>query len=183
MSRTYLCCPEAFTGEECDSILAFAPAEPESASVWTHEAYGVDRDSRNSGLSLLGRDERSEWLFARLDGLFAKAAGPFGLPVGPVRDMIQILRYDVGGHFIRWHSDAGLDRHEQRRISLSVELSAPEDYEGGLLEIVPDLIGGPRSLPRGSVHLFPSRALHHVTEVKRGTRWSLVAWTGAPEWD
>ena len=183
MSRTYLCCPGAFSDEECDSILSLASAAPETATVWIQGAYDVDQDARNARVTLVDRDARSGWLFDRLDGLFAQAAERFDLTVGPVRERIQILRYDPGGHFIRWHSDAGLDRHEQRRISLSVELSSPEDYEGGLLEIVPDLMGGQRSLPRGSVHLFPSRALHHVTEVRRGTRWSLVAWTGAPETD
>ena len=64
---------------------------------------------------------------------------------------------------------------------MSVELSERADYDGGELEIVPDLVGRARTLPRGSAQLFPSRALHHVTPVERGRRWALVAWTGLEE--
>ena len=91
---------------------------------------------------------------------------------------MQILRYDPGCHFQRWHTDGGLDRIEKRLISVSVELSDAADYEGGTLEIVPDLVGRPRSVPRGGATFFPSRALHRVTPVTRGTRRALVAWTG-----
>jgi glycine dehydrogenase subunit 1 len=114
-----------------------------------------------------------------LDALFAKASEHFGIEVGPIGEPVQILRYQVGQHFIRWHTDAGSDRHEQRRLSMSVELSEPGDYEGGLLELMPDTIGRPRTLPRGSAQIFPSRALHRVTAVTSGVRWALVAWTGA----
>ena len=90
---------------------------------------------------------------------------------------MQFLRYGLGGHFQSWHSDAGLDRFDERRISLSVELSDPGDYDGGVLEIAP-AVGSPRSLPRGGARLFPSRMIHRVTPVTRGVRHALVAWTG-----
>jgi PKHD-type hydroxylase len=92
-----------------------------------------------------------------------------------------VLRYDEGGHFAMWHTDAGVDSVDRRRVSMSVELSERAGYQGGELEIVPDLVGRARILPRGSAQLFPSRALHRVTPVTSGTRWALVAWTGAPE--
>ena len=108
-------------------------------------------------------------------------AAAFGVTVGPLSEPVQILRYDEGGHFQVWHSDAGGDTGDRRLISMSVELSDPADYAGGELEVVPDLVGRPRTLPRGGVHLFPSRALHRVVPVTRGTRWALVAWTGAAQ--
>ena len=119
-------------------------------------------------------------MFERLDALLALGGAEFGLPVGPIAEQIQLLRYDEGGHFALWHTDGGTDADRQRLVSLSIELSEREDYEGGELETVPDLIGRTRTLPRGSAQLFPSRALHRVTPVTRGTRWALVAWTGGP---
>ena len=181
MSRTYLAVPEAFTADECDRIVALGEAaEGAPGRVYGNGGDTVDRARRDVHSVLVERDETGEWLFARLDDLFATAADAFGLPVGPITEPVQILRYDVGGHFAMWHSDAGLDAQDRRRISMSLELSERADYDGGELEVMPDWLGRTRTLPRGSAQLFPSRALHRVTPVTRGRRWALVAWTGAP---
>jgi PKHD-type hydroxylase len=181
MSRFYLAVPNAFSAEECDRIVALGEAaEGEPGPVYGGGGYGVDRRQRDVRTTLHARSEANAWVFDRLDDMFAVGAEEFGLPVGPMTEPIQILRYDVGNHFATWHTDGGLDALDQRRISMSVELSERQDYDGGELEVVPELVCRPRTLPRGSVQLFPSRALHRVTPVTRGRRWSLVAWTGAP---
>jgi PKHD-type hydroxylase len=67
-----------------------------------------------------------------------------------------------------------------RKLSLSVQLSEPEDYEGGSLL----LYNGeePMTLPktRGTGLFFPSYSLHEVTPVTKGIRYSLVAWFLGP---
>lgn len=180
MSRTCLAVPNALTDLECDAAIALSTSgRTGRGPVYGGAGYHVDPARRDVQSSLVARREAG-WLFERLDGLFRKGADAFALPVGPIGEDIQILRYDPGDHFATWHSDAGLDSVERRRISMSVELSDRGDYEGGELEVVPDLVGRPQTLPRGSAQLFPSRALHRVTPVTSGTRWALVAWTGAP---
>ena len=179
MSRTYLAISDAFRDEECDALVALGAASPDAAGpVWTAEAYGIDPGARDVRSTLHERGGDTDWLFERLDSLFARASDALGLAVGPLAEPVQILRYGEGCHFARWHTDSGLDRRETRKVSVSVELSAPGDYEGGLLEIAPDMVGRPRALARGGAHFFPSRALHRVGPVTRGMRWSLVAWTG-----
>jgi PKHD-type hydroxylase len=172
----------AFSAEECDRIIALGEAgRPHPAPVYGSAGdEQVDPAVRDVTTSHRARAEDTAWLYDRLDALFAEAAEALGLPVGPIAEELQILRYGPGGHFSLWHTDAGADAHDARRISVSVELSEAEDYEGGVLEIVPDTVGRPRSLPRGSARFFPSRALHRVTPVTSGTRHSLVIWTGAP---
>lgn len=180
MSRTYLAVPGALTEGECDAAIALAEVgRTARGPVYGGAGAMVNPAWRDVQSTLVAREEAA-WLFDKLDALFQIGAAEFGLPVGPLSEEIQILRYDEGGHFQMWHSDAGLDNIERRRISVSVELSERSDYEGGALEVVPDLVGRARTLPRGGAQLFPSRALHRVTPVIRGTRWALVAWTGAP---
>jgi PKHD-type hydroxylase len=173
--------PDAFSAEECDRIVALGEAgRPHPAPVYGSAGdEQVDPAIRDAVTSYRARSDETAWLYDRLDALFAEAAGALGLPVGPISEEVQILRYGPGGHFQLWHTDAGADAHDARRISVSVELSEPGDHEGGVLEIVPDTVGRPRSLPRGGARFFPSRALHRVTPVIRGTRHALVIWTGA----
>ena len=152
---------------------------PHPAPVYGSAGGLVDPAIRNVTTSYRSRSEETAWLYDRLDALFAEAAEALNLAVGPITEDVQILRYDPGGHFGLWHTDAGADSHEARRISVSVELSDPGDHQGGLLEIVPDTVGRPRTLPRGGARFVPSRALHRVTPVTRGTRHALVIWTGA----
>jgi PKHD-type hydroxylase len=177
VTNLYLAIPEALSAAECDAAIALASGRLASAPVYGGGGARIDPMVRDVGSALIERAEAG-WLFDRLDALFARAAAAFGTPVGPLGEPIQILRYGTGGHFQVWHSDAGGDLVETRRISLSVELSPLADHEGGALEIVPDLVGQPRLLERGGAHLFPSRALHRLAPVTRGTRWALVAWTG-----
>ena len=177
MAGLYLAIDDALSDAECDAAIALATGRLAPAPVYGGDGPMVNPLMRDVASVLIERGEAG-WLFERLDDLFARGAAAFELPVGPIAEPIQILRYDEGGHFQMWHSDAGDDRVEQRRISMSVELSALADHEGGALEVVPELVGRPRALARGGAHLFPSRALHRVGPVTRGTRWALVAWTG-----
>jgi PKHD-type hydroxylase len=179
VSRTYLALADAFSDAECDRIIALSDESPtEAGPLYGDSERRVDRAIRDVRSSLVARAD-APWLFARLDALFAAGAAEFGLAVGPVSEAIQVLLYGEGGHFRMWHTDAGADSGDRRLVSMSIELSDPTDYEGGELEVVPDLVGRARTLPRGGVHLFPSRALHRVIPVTKGARWALVAWTGA----
>lgn len=176
--QTFLDRPEAFTVAECDAIVALALGVGlEPATVYDGVGNHVDRRQRQAERCYLPREVAGGWIQARLDALFAEAAGHFELAVEPLFEDVQFIRYGLGGHFQTWHSDAGLDRFDERRISLSVELSEPDDYDGGVLEIAP-AVGLPRTLPRGGARLFPSRMIHRVTPVTRGVRQALVAWTG-----
>jgi len=173
---------DAFSADECDRIIALGEdGEPHPAPVYGRAGEeAVDTAVRDVTTSYRARSDETAWVYERLDALSAEAATALGLPVGPISESIQILRYGPGGHFGLWHSDAGFDAHGARILSVSVELSERGDYEGGMLEIVPDTVGRPRTLPRGGARFFPSRALHRVTPVARGVRHALVIWTGAP---
>ena len=102
------------------------------------------------------------------------------------KEKIQFGEYKKGGHY-GWHTDSSLNPNVPfRKLSITVNLSDPRDYEGGNFEMK-NPIGMELKLPmgqlrkRGTVIVFPSFLQHRVTEVKRGTRYSLVQWFNGPE--
>ena len=178
MSAIHFDRPGAFSAEECARIVALAEAAGLApATVYGGAGTQVDANIRDVATSHHVRTTETAWLHDRLDALFAEAAAALGVSVAPMAEPLQILRYDEGGHFRTWHSDAGLDARDRRLLSVSVELSPREAHEGGDLEIVPSVLGR-RTLEQGGARFFLSRALHRVTPVTHGTRWALVNWTG-----
>lgn len=95
-----------------------------------------------------------------------------------MREEIQYTEYydnNSGGY--EWHMDCGKGIQNQRKISVTVQLSDPDEYEGGDLEFnIGKEITAPRG--KGNVVIFPSFFLHRVTPVTKGTRKSFVLWVG-----
>ena len=91
----------------------------------------------------------------------------------------------VSHYFNKWFSEqevAGV-RHSYRKISATIQLSAPEDYIGAALKIRnkrDSVVQYPRE--RGSIICFPSYAYHAVDPLESGERYSLVGWFYGPFW-
>jgi len=92
---------------------------------------------------------------------------------------LQFIKYEVGGKY-GWHMDThDLTELEIRKLSTTVQLSNPDDYEGGEFQI---FNGKEDSLDlniskQGSVIVFDSRDWHRLTPVTKGVRYSLVQWS------
>jgi PKHD-type hydroxylase len=101
----------------------------------------------------------------------------------------QFTIYEPGEYY-DWHRDAqnypytqGEQKGLIRKLSVTVSLSNPEDYEGGFLEFSRENDFNKKYfykvreiLPRGSICVFPSYTWHRVTPVTKGKRLSLVQW-------
>ena len=101
---------------------------------------------------------------------------------------IQHTEYQVDEHYNSWHTDTHLhadSNASQRKLSISIQLSDPNDYEGGDLEFCD---GNLSCIPReklrgkGTVIIFPSFVTHRVTPVTKGVRHSLVSWCEGSAW-
>ena len=84
-----------------------------------------------------------------------------------------------------WHHDVHWlnPKNHDRKLSVVVQLSHPQDYEGGQFQF--SEVEGPDHEDfgqRGSVLVFPSYLTHRVTEMKSGMRHSLVSWVRGPRW-
>ena len=63
-----------------------------------------------------------------------------------------------------------------RKLSISIQLTNPEDYEGGELYLYNDDKGNLMDKTQGTLIIFPSYVLHEVMPVTKGERNSLVTW-------
>jgi PKHD-type hydroxylase len=102
------------------------------------------------------------------------------------------------GQYYGWHTDTDGNLYYgkgngwnnlMRKLSVTVSLSDPEDYEGGVLEFdlrntgqinTSEIIRCKEILPKGSIVVFPSYTWHRVSPVTKGTRLSLVQWNLGP---
>jgi len=82
---------------------------------------------------------------------------------------IQFAVYNKGD-FYGWHRDS--NDTNGRILSVSVQLSDPDKYEGGNLVFEVD----PVERAMGTIVIFPSNVRHQVTRITKGTRYSLVQW-------
>ena len=91
----------------------------------------------------------------------------------------ELKRYTKDDFFGR-HVDnySSLSTPIDRKLTMSVQLSNNNDYEGG--EIV--ILGQKYKLTQGSVIYFPTYFNHWVEPITNGTRWSLIGWAWGPEW-
>jgi predicted 2-oxoglutarate/Fe(II)-dependent dioxygenase YbiX len=120
-------------------------------------------------------------------------------------ESMQFTQYNEG-EFYSWHNDAGISNHYKpisignhhegrasdylnenlelvRKLSFVVQLSDPDDYEGGNLQLLAEdgkSYFAPRQ--RGTVIVFDSRTQHRVLKVTKGLRKSLVGWVVGPRW-
>ncbi len=93
-------------------------------------------------------------------------------------DAPMIMEYGKGCHY-DWHIDVGKGV-PNRKLSYTIQLSKPEDYEGGDLEFLGTQIKQEEFRQQGTCIIFPSFLAHKVSKVKSGTRYAIVGWVHGP---
>ena len=166
-----------FTPEECAQIITIGNAKLKEATV---VGGGIKKDVRESQIAWLDGSD-IDFAFRRVtDGILNINNQFFNFDLFGFAEGFQFTRYDAPTGHYGMHIDKMLNG-TVRKLSLTIQLSSPEDYEGGELSLQiskeADLM--PKEL--GKMIVFPSYVLHEVRPVTKGTRYSLVAWiTGKP---
>ena len=93
-------------------------------------------------------------------------------------EQVQFAKYEEGGKY-DWHMDT-INAMDQsiRKLTTVVQLSNPDDYEGGDFQIY-NGCKEPEDLnirKQGSVIVFDSREYHRLTPITSGVRYSLAQW-------
>ena len=167
-----------FTPEECAQIIAIGNTKLEDAGVG--EKNEPNKGIRESQIAWLYNSD-IEFAFRRVtDSVLNLNSQFFNFDLFGMAEGFQFTRYDAPTGYYGVHIDKML-HGTVRKLSLTIQLSSPEDYEGGELALYTDKEAQVMLKELGKMIVFPSYVLHEVRPITKGTRYSLVAWiTGKP---
>jgi PKHD-type hydroxylase len=150
----------------------------QDAKVVLNEETSED-SIRKSKIKWIHYDEYSYWLYDKLKDLVIDTNSQiWQFNLHSIIDSIQYTEYYEGGGHYDWHVDIGPNPINHRKISMTIQLSDPNDYEGGDFEIWSGGDFKKVEKSKGTLILFPSFLLHRVTPITKGIRKSLVLWVG-----
>lgn len=168
----------AFNADELAKIELMTESLPyQDGGVGELDSSRVQSDYRKSKIKWCPQDAEWEWVYSKLAGLLVEANKiMWKFDLSHIREPIQYTEYYPGGQY-DWHMDCGIGIQNQRKVSVTVQLSDPNDYEGGDLQFnLGPILPSPRL--KGSAVIFPSFFLHRVTPITKGVRKSFVLWVG-----
>lgn len=137
-------------------------------------------DLRKSSVIFLPPNEEHQWAYDKLGMLCMQCnAQRYQFNVNGFYQELQLAEYGVGD-FFNWHLDFGVGEISHRKLSITVQLTDENAYEGGDLEFMVNhkTVVAPRK--KGTVVVFPSFIMHRVTPITKGTRRSIVGWISGP---
>lgn len=145
-----------------------------------------DPKIRQSILKWIKLNSDTDWLYNKLISQIHKVNQEnFDYILKFVEDL-QFTEYNENQRgFYSKHDDCGDSSRlrsfiDIRKLSFSIQLTDPEEYEGGelILYINNKELIAPKT--KGTIIFFQSNILHEVKPVKKGTRHALVGWVQGP---
>ena len=162
----------AFTKEECQKIINIAKDKGLIKGKTTGES-----DVRDSKISWLYPNDKMDWVFRRITDITLNLNERFfKFDLFGINEGLQFTNYEAPSGKYGKHIDRAVNI-AVRKLSISIQLTNPEDYEGGELKLYDGEENGTvMDKSQGTLILFPSYVLHEVMPVTKGERNSLVTW-------
>ena len=173
------------TPQQCDEFIRIGQSEPQVKGT-TNMNDADSQKYRKSTISwiLLNKEEATPTYQIIKKWMETINSNHFGFDAMQMTEHGQYAEYSKGG-FYNWHMDSSVGMSNMppvRKISMTLLLNDPKEFEGGELE----MYGGDRlnsqsnkfKLKRGYAIFFASFFLHRVNPVTKGNRKSLVMWFG-----
>ena len=180
---TYSYYENCFSSDECAKIINLAKKIPlQKAKVGTKEKETVDVKIRKSNIKWIFPTNETKFIFERLTSIITYLNNKYyGFNLFSMSEGLQFTNYKApSGHYGK-HIDKLSNGNVIRKMSVTVQLSDPNKYEGGELNLYESDEPIKTSKEQGMLIMFPSYTLHQVTPVTKGERNSLVCWiTGEP---
>jgi len=190
---------KAFTKEFCEKVIKLAKKKKlNRASIV--DLHGKKRLSKKDKKDLASyRDSNivwmdELWIYKEIEKFMKSANAQAGWNFQV--DCAQSIQFTIykKGQYYNWHADStgkpidapnDTSHGKIRKLSCSVLLSDPKDYEGGELQFITrnrkdaeknTIKTFEETKDQGAVVFFPSFTVHRVKPVTKGTRYSLVVW-------
>jgi PKHD-type hydroxylase len=181
MKNAFIAWTNVFTAAELDAIERAGDAMGQEKAV---VAIPTDNDDplRITQIAWMKRDEQTAILYDRIIAVVQRLnTEVYHFDVTGLEQLQYTVYHGAKGGHYDWHIDYGPHNLKPRKISLTLQLTDPSQYEGCDLQFrVGNKIGtAPRE--RGTIIAFPSFFLHRVTPITSGTRKSLVVWATGPD--
>ena len=161
----------AFSKEECQTIINIA----KNKGLITGKTLGKS-DVRDSKVSWLYPVDNMDWVFRRVtDITLSLNERFFKFDLFGLNEGFQFTNYEAPSGKYGKHVDRGMNM-TVRKLSISIQLTDPEEYEGGELNLYDGDKETLMDKTQGTLIIFPSYVLHEVMPVTKGTRNSLVTW-------
>lgn len=184
MKRNIIVAKKALSADLCNIIIERAKPQFEAGKVG---GGGQKNSIRKSEISWLGGIVRHLDIYIPIVQLIDRVNKDFYNFDLSDPEPFQITKYDESNQgFYKPHEDGNymdvpIDQ-TVRKLSVSIQLSHPDNYEGGTFEFPDDedkfIVED--SLEQGTAIFFPSYMKHGVVPVTKGTRYSLVCWVHGP---
>jgi PKHD-type hydroxylase len=178
-----------FNKEQCETILNESLKFPERDG---NVGNGFNGDNlpnvRNSKIRFVGRGESKalEFMFEDLWKLAIHSnAKYFDFHLTKL-EYVQIAEYDASylGEYKKHQDVTWLNETPyHRKLSCIIQLTDPDEYEGGNFELCIREQPVPNQLRKqGTVIFFPSFIEHQAHPVTKGKRYSVAGWFEGPKW-
>ena len=171
-----------FTEQECDRIISIGDRlTSQHGTIKNDKTSKISKNVRNSKISWIQISAETKWICEWIWASVQNTNG-WNLDIRGFYESLQYTVYDSADGVVHydWHTDTGPFMN-YRKISLTVQLSNPDEYEGGEFELERGgMLTTPEHTKKGSAIMFPSIMRHRVLPVTAGIRKSLVVWIAGP---
>jgi PKHD-type hydroxylase len=166
----------AFSKEECQTIINIA----KDKGLIKGTTFNDDKikDVRDSKISWLYPVDGMDWVFRRVTDIVLNLNERFfKFDLFGLNEGFQFTNYESPSGKYGKHVDRAMNI-PVRKLSISIQLTNPEEYEGGELKLYDgdDEEATVMDKTQGTLIIFPSYVLHEVMPVTKGERNSLVTW-------
>jgi PKHD-type hydroxylase len=179
--NTYSYWNNAFSKIECELIINLAKDKGLIKGTTFNDEKSKDAQVRDSKIIWLYANDNLDWAFRRITDIVTNLNERFfKFDLFGILEGFQFTNYTAPGGKYGRHVDSNFNI-PVRKLSISIQLTDPTDYEGGELYLYDDEEGTVMDKTQGTLIMFPSYTLHEVMPVTKGERNSLVSWiTGKP---
>jgi PKHD-type hydroxylase len=176
--NTYAFWEKAFSKEECQTIINTAKNKGLIQGKTLNDKKA--KDVRNSKISWIYPTDNMDWAFRRCTDIITNLNDRFfKFDLYGFNEGFQFTNYEAPGGKYGCHIDKIMNG-VIRKLSISIQLTNPSEYEGGELYLYEDDKGTVMNKEQGTLIIFPSYILHEVMPVTKGERNSLVSWITGP---